>query len=582
MTSRFKSIIQKPIYILLTVNILLGLFIFRDYGLSWDEPLFYNYADALGYAYSPKEWFSGHFDLTNSYGISGDDHKTRGPAFLFLAREPVYLLEAFGLDSASAWHLVNFLFFQFGVYFLYRFSTRWMKRDAALATSTFFSWQPLLWGHAFINPKDPPFLVFFLGSVCLGFEMVDSIAQAAVSTRSVPRSGTGGDRKKLNQHIILAAFILGITTSIRVLGPLAGFLVFAYFIIRILQGKNLRVSLSPWIMFFAYGFIAILSMLFTWPYLWENPVSRFLDVLKLMSDNPTTLSVLFGGEVYRAGELPGRYLPFMLATTLTEPIWPLFAFGVAFGYLKLLKQNIKAVIDSTEVSAVEAQAEDTPQGLKHSKVEQVQVLPFQNLAITKVQIGSLTLVLIWFIILLAYVLIRRPSMYDGLRHFLFMLPPIFIFAGFTFEYLFRIISPAWLRAGLVLVLVTPGLIGIYKLHPYEYSYYNSFVGGTSHAFRNYETDYWLTCYKESVEQLDENHKEPFDLYVHREAYIAEYYAEPDTRVHGLRGAVSEVKSGDYVLVNTRTNEDRRVFKDAPTILQIGRGDAVFCIIKEIP
>ena len=180
-----KSFIEKPIYILLAANILVGLFVFRDYGLSWDEPLFYDYADALGYAYSPTEWFSGHFDVDNSYGSSGDDHKTRGPAYLFLAREPVYLLKAFGFDLASAWHLVNFLFFQLGVYFLYRLSTRWMKPSAALAASALFSWQPLLWGHAFINPKDPPFLVFFLGSVCLGFEMVNSIAQAAVRTAAL-------------------------------------------------------------------------------------------------------------------------------------------------------------------------------------------------------------------------------------------------------------------------------------------------------------------------------------------------------------------------------------------------------------
>ncbi|HKY53750.1 MAG TPA: hypothetical protein VJM08_05550, partial [Anaerolineales bacterium] len=63
MNSRFPWIVEKPIYILLVINILIGLFVFRNYGLSWDEPLFYDYADALGYAYSPKEWFSEHFDL---------------------------------------------------------------------------------------------------------------------------------------------------------------------------------------------------------------------------------------------------------------------------------------------------------------------------------------------------------------------------------------------------------------------------------------------------------------------------------------------------------------------------------------
>jgi hypothetical protein len=108
------------------------------------------------------------------------------------------------------------------------------------------------------------------------------------------------------------------------------------------------------------------------------------------------------------------------------------------------------------------------------------------------------------------------------------------------------------------------------------------VGGTSHVFRNYETDYWLTCYKESVERLEAGVTEPLDLYVHREAYIAAYYADQNNDIHELRGAVNEVKSGDYVLVNTRTNEDRRVFKDAETVLQISRGDAVFCLIKRIP
>ncbi len=120
MTPFFKKVVEKPIFILLAVNILAGLFIFRDYGFSWDEPLFYDYGNALGYAYSPGEWLSGHFKLDNSYGTSGDDHKTRGPAYLLLAREPVYALQALGVDQASAWHLVNFLFFQLGVYFLYR------------------------------------------------------------------------------------------------------------------------------------------------------------------------------------------------------------------------------------------------------------------------------------------------------------------------------------------------------------------------------------------------------------------------------------------------------------------------------
>ncbi|HAV76630.1 MAG TPA: hypothetical protein DCX53_04670, partial [Anaerolineae bacterium] len=528
-------------------NIIVGLLIFRDYGTSWDEPLFYSYGEALGYAYSPAEWFSGNFDLYNSYGASGDDHKNRGPAYLFLARNFVYGLERFGSDSAPAWHLVNFLFFQLGIYFLYRISKRWMDEPAALFTAIFFSLQPLLWGHAFINPKDPPFLTFFLASVCYGFEMVDSI--------------TSGSKDKIKK-ILLASFFLGIATSIRVLGPLAGLLVVLYslgkhFNVGMQKGKiNLRISASQWfktngIPVLQYIALTILVMFITWPFLWENPLKNFVNVFLFMSDNPTQLSVLFGDDVYRAGGLPRRYLPFMLTTTLTEPAMPFFVIGVLTGYWKLIKNRS---------SGNEA---------------------FRDRFI------SLSLVLSWFAILLAYVLIRRPAMYDGMRHFLFILPPLFVFIGLAFQSIVDYISSNlnyasnWLRAGLGFLLILPGINGIIKLHPYQYAYYNSFIGGTSGAFRNYETDYWLTCYKEAVEELNVSRTQPINLYVKREAYIVEPFADPNINVLDLRGAGNEVQSGDYVLVNTRTNEDLSTFAGQPVVIEIKRGDAIFCIIRQV-
>ena len=546
----FNKFIEKPILLLLAINILIGLFVFRDYGYSWDEPLFYDYGDALGYAYSPQAWLSGHFDINNSYGSSGDDHKTRGPAYLLLAREPVYLLRASGLDKASAWHLINFLFFQVGVYFLYRLALRWLKPSAALAASALFSWQPLLWGHAFINPKDSPFLVFFLASVCLGFEMVDQLADSI--------KGNGGNYSA----VLFPAVLLGLTTSIRILGPFAGLLVLMYGVFRL---GNRIVSFLPHFVF--YGIMALLTMFVTWPYLWEDPIARFLDVTRFMSDNPTNLSVLFGGHVYRAGELPRRYAPFVLATTLTEPVWPLCLTGILVGYWKSIKQQ-----NEGQASLRDGSSDETWESLRSS----LDTVTIRN------NLVSLTLVLLWFATLVAYVLIRKPSMYDGLRHFLFILPPIFIFIGFTFQVLFEYVHSSWLRAGLILLFMIPGVLGILSLHPYEYTYYNSLVGGTSGAFRSYETDYWLTCYKDTMQQLNQSIDRPANVFVHREAYIAAYYANPNVRVQDLRGALNDVRPGDFILVNTRTNEDRKVFKDAPIVMQIARGDAIFCLVRQIP
>jgi len=530
MNFQFKKILEKPIVLLITVNILIGLFVYRDFGLTWDEPYFYSYGDALGYAYSPKEWFSGNFDLYYSYGASGDDHKNRGPAYLFLARNIVYGVEALGADSASAWHLVNFLFFQLGIYFLYRISKRWMNEPGALFAATFFTFQPLLWGHSFINPKDPPFLTFFLAALCIGFEMVDAIEN---------------DEKKKTKKILLASFFLGIATSIRVLGPLAGLLVFIYFLTK---GKMMK-DVSAWRSFIFYGFLSVIIMFATWPYLWENPIGNFINVFQFMSDNPTNLSVLYNGVVYNASELPRSYLPFMLVTTLTEPTWILFAIGVMSGYWRPINSRRKK-----------------PKTYRD-------------------KIVSLSLMFALFLILITYVLVRKPSMYDGFRHFLFIIPPVFIFVGIGFQFVMEKIAlwlshPSWLHAGAALLLIVPGIAGIAKLHPYEYAYYNSFVGGMNGVARRYETEYWLTCFKETMEVLNDTFKEDINLYVSREPYIASYYANDNIHVHNLRTEIHNMKLDDYVLVNSRTNEDITVFEGAPIVLEIKKGDTVLCVVKQ--
>jgi hypothetical protein len=409
------------------------------------------------------------------------------------------------------------------VYLLYRLAKRWMSNPAALASAALFAWQPLLWGHAFINPKDPPFLVFFLGAVCFGLEMID-----------VLEKDPKGFQKPLGS-VLLAAFFLGIATSIRVLGPLAGALVGIYAL-----GKLKTPALIKHLA--VYATLAILIAFATWPYLWTNPLQKFIEAFGFMSDNPTQLQVLFNGQLYRADELPRRYLPILLSLTLTEPVLPLFLIGTCAAFWKKIKTGNWSLITDYFLLAL------------------------------------------WFFIPFAYVILRKPPMYDGYRHFLFMLPPLFVFAGFTFEKIFELSKSRWVVGIATLLLLASGIYGSVQLHPYEYAYYNSFAGGASGAFRTYETEYWLTCYKEAVEQFNESTLQlaQGELFVKREPYIAEYYAKENVTIRDYRTEFGKIQSGDFVLVNTRANEDINTFKGAPVVLQIRRGNAVFCEIKQIP
>ena len=540
-----------PFILLILALLLFGLFTFRDYGLSWDEPLFYDYGEALGYAYTPANWFRADFDLNNAYGSSGDDHKNRGPAYLILARTPAHLIQSLGIDPPSAWHLVNYLTFLLGVYFIYRLSLRWMGKWSAFGAAALFSTQPLLLGHAFINPKDMPFLVFFTGALLFGFESVDRIF-----SKSKPR-----DFIFHLSSFILPAFFLGIATSIRVLAPLAGILVIIYAIIKYYALRNTKYAMNArsFILHLSsFILLSILFMLASWPYLWESPVKNFFQVFLFMSENPTGLQVLFNGEIYRAFELPRHYLPTLLAITLSEPVWPLFIFGLGTAIWKTIipLRNRLPTSDSR------------PPTPNHQ-------LPTDYwLTLTAFLIPSL------------YVIALRPPMYDGFRHFLFILPPIFVTAGLGFQSILngleriRPQTTSRLYVGIICIILVVNIVPAANLHPFEYTYYNSLVGGTGGAFRIYETDYWLTCYKQAVEQV--NMLGPANLFVHREAYIATTYAANGLNVFEERGNLKNIRSGDYILVNSRTNEDRKTFHEAPVVIEVGRDGAIFCVVKQVP
>lgn len=501
--------------ILLIVNLLIGLTIFRAYGFSWDEPLFYDYGQASLYAYSPANWFSGNFDLNQSFGASAADHANRGPAYLILAAPFIFILEKLGLDLASAWHLVNYLTFTFGVYLLYRLASKWMSEESALMAAMLFNFQPLLWGHAFINPKDIPFLTFFLGAILFGFEMIDDWAQNAR-----PRF----------KKVLLAAFFLGAATSIRVIAPFAALIVFVYGLVK---GTRL---FSAFAIYWLYAVLSTIIMFALWPYLWQHPLQRLIEVFIYMSDNPTSLNVLFASHNFPADALPRRYFPVLIGYTLTEPTYLLIAVGIIAGFWRA---------DKTKRFA-------------------------------------LTLLLAWFGVLVAYILLRRPAMYDGYRHFLFILPPLFVFAGFAFEAFFSFIKRTWQKALFALVILAFGIIPIIRLHPYQYAYYNAFVGGVGGAFRHYETEYWLTCYREAVLELNQIAPSGSRLFVRREPYIAAYYADPKIVVRDFRGGQKDMQSGDYYLVSTRSNEDLTLMSGKPAVVEVSRLGAAFCLVKQVP
>ncbi len=118
----------------------------------------------------------------------------------------------------------------------------------------------------------------------------------------------------------------------------------------------------------------------------------------------------------------------------------------------------------------------------------------------------LGLALVGFAILfpVGYAIAINAVLFDGMRHFIFVLPPIAVAAalaldrGLDWLAAFPYRRPIYAALGLygALHVTTMAL-----LHPDQYVYYNAFVGGVDGAQGLFKLDYWANSYAEAVRGL---------------------------------------------------------------------------------
>ncbi len=103
-------------------------------------------------------------------------------------------------------------------------------------------------------------------------------------------------------------------------------------------------------------------------------------------------------------------------------------------------------------------------------------------------------------------MVKRPALYNGIRHFIFVIPPMAVLAGVAFATIFN-----WLRergwkvqAAFVTVLIFGlglPLNEMIRLHPYQYTHFNQIAGTVREADNRYMLDYWGLALKQASEGL---------------------------------------------------------------------------------
>lgn len=108
---------------------------------------------------------------------------------------------------------------------------------------------------------------------------------------------------------------------------------------------------------------------------------------------------------------------------------------------------------------------------------------------------------------LAYTVFAAPPLYNGIRHFTFLLPPLAVLAGAGFAAAWQGLArrPAPVRRAALAACAVALLVHatvLVRLHPYGYVAYNSFAGGVSGSVGRWEQDYWASSLREAALALD--------------------------------------------------------------------------------
>ena len=332
-----------------------------------------------------------------------------------------------------------------------------------------------------------------------------------------------------SKKLILAGFLLGMTISIRILGPLAGIIVILYLVINLRQ-KSLPIVL-------AYLVYAGITTFITWPYLWPNPIGRLVESIFLMSNFPWPGRTLFNGQLFEPDQHPISYLPVLLNIQLTKSLLVLMYLGILLLIWLLFCKRLK--MDLQLVLIIGA------------------ILPLIGL------------------------IASRATMYDNFRQILFIIPLLILIAGIALDMLFSVIKPVLIRSVLLIALAFPGIYANIQLHPYEYIYYNSFVGGVQGAYGKYELDYWRTVFSELTLHLNVIAVPNAKVVVGGFNKTVFPYARADFVVEKNGENSQRMKGGyDYAILATHHNADR-LYPDAEIIFAVERDGITLGVIKAV-
>lgn len=592
--------LNLPLTILLTLSVVTAILTLNHYGESWDELKFYKYADSSLDAY--RTW-----PTQATIPFTGGTYDNYGPAYGMLVTLGARPLQPIlGWSFSDLRHLLYFFTFLAGIWAFHELAKRWLSQPATFGATVLFIAQPLFWGHAFISPKDIPFLSFFLLSLHFGLGLVDRLEPLSLhglSYRSrrilllltalwlvsvfILFGGTDLFRAWLDGAVRAAAagqdnIMARIASNIHEVEPEV--YIQKYFVLFI-QVRAVFFLLLTFILGLLYyrllpsAYRFLLSIL---------PAAIFLGLtvcIRLLGPLAGLLVALYAFQKHGKKSIitliAYGFLAFVVMYTTWPYLWPNPLGRLIESAVVMAKYpwQGQVLFNGTLYASTDIPRSYLPLLLGIQLTEPVWALFGLGLAVTVFGVHEkrdlLILTVIWFILpLVGFVALRSP-LYDNFRQVFFILPPVFFMAGVVFE---KIKQPV-LQITLIALCILPGVIDGMRLHPYEYIYYNRFTGGVTGAFRKFELDYWGTSYREAAGWLNTDAPANALLWVEGPAHLLDLYLRPDLKLYSPYES-DRADHYDYIVATSRYNIDLTSYPAARIVHTIRRDNAVLTVIKK--
>jgi len=282
------------------VLILLGLFIFRDYGMSWDEQYQRDSNGKLVHNYVFHNEVEPYLSSAEKY---------HGPAIEW----PLYSFErVFGFsESRDVYlfrHLICYLFFIFSGFIFYKLINE-IYADWKLAAfgAVLYVFSPRMFADAFYNSKD-------IGALA-GYTM--SMYSAILFFK-----------KPTMKRGIFHGFLSGFLIAIRITGVIMPVVTMIILLLRYLQDSNRYKADTLLKGITAYFAVTCLFIIAFWPILWHSPVEHFTQAWIEMSKFNWRSHVTYLGEFVNTWELPWHYLPVWIGLTTPNIVLVLLVLSV--------------------------------------------------------------------------------------------------------------------------------------------------------------------------------------------------------------------------------------------------------------